>query len=393
MSRFSMPPAARRLSGLPPYLFVQIDAMKDQMIREGKDVIDMGVGDPDRPTPAFILRAMERALRNAANHQYPSNRGLPELREAIAQWYRRRFGVRLDPVTEILPLIGSKEGIAHLPLAFVNPGDRVLIPDPGYPPYRTGTILAGGNPVSVPLAAAHGFLPDLDSLRKTARDAKLFFLNYPNNPTSAIADLSFFKELVRFAHQTGVPICHDAAYSELTFGPTRHPSFLQADGAKEVGIEFHSLSKTYNMTGWRIGWVCGNKEMISALAKVKSNIDSGIFQAIQQAGVRALQDRGNHLRGMLSLYRERRDLLVQALAQAGWPVRPPQATFYLWSPIPSDRCSKEVAADLLRKTSIVATPGVGFGEHGEGYIRFSLSVPTPRLREAARRITQLRLWR
>ncbi|MBI3312459.1 MAG: LL-diaminopimelate aminotransferase [Candidatus Omnitrophica bacterium] len=388
-----MPPAARRLSGLPPYLFVQIDAMKDQMIREGKDVIDMGVGDPDRPTPAFILRAMERALRNAANHQYPSNRGLPELREAIAQWYRRRFGVRLDPLTEILPLIGSKEGIAHLPLAFVNPGDRVLIPDPGYPPYRTGTILAGGNPVSVPLAAAHGFLPDLDSLRKTARGTKLFFLNYPNNPTSAVADLSFFKELVRFAHQTGVPICHDAAYSELTFGPTRHPSFLQADGAKEVGIEFHSLSKTYNMTGWRIGWVCGNKEMISALAKVKSNIDSGIFQAIQQAGVRALQDRGNHLRAMLSLYRERRDLLVQALAQAGWPVRPPQATFYLWTPIPSDRSSKEVAADLLRKTSIVATPGVGFGEHGEGYIRFSLSVPTPRLREAARRITQLRLWR
>lgn len=388
-----IPPPARRLQRLPPYLFVQIDALKDRWIRQGRDVIDMGVGDPDRPTPGFILQAMVRALRDAANHQYPSNRGLALFREAIAEWYRRRFAVRLDPGTEVLPLIGSKEGIAHLPLAYVNPGDRVLVPDPCYPPYRTGTILAGGNPVSAPLLAENRFLPDLDRLKKPARGAKLLFLNYPNNPTSAMADLPFFKQLVRFAQQTGVPVCHDAAYSELTFGPRKHPSFLQAPGAKEVGIEFHSLSKTFNMTGCRVGWVCGNREMISALAQVKSNIDSGVFQAIQLAGVRALQDRSDHPRRMMALYRQRRDLLVQALKKSGWPVQPPEATFYLWAPIPPGRSSKEAAAELLRRTAIVATPGIGFGEHGEGYVRFSLSVPTPRVREAARRIVGLRLWR
>ena len=391
MTRSIIPPPARRLQRLPPYLFVQIDAMKERLVRQGRDVIDMGVGDPDRPTPEFILQAMARALRNAANHQYPSNRGLAELREGIAEWYRRRFSVRLDPATEILPLIGSKEGIAHLPLAYVNPGDRVLVPDPCYPPYRTGTLLAGGIPIPVPLRVENRFLPDLDRTRRIAQGAKLFFLNYPNNPTAAVADLSFFRELVRFAHRTGVPICHDAAYSELTFGPRRHPSFLQVPGAKEVGIEFHSLSKTYNMTGWRIGWVCGNREMVSALAQVKSNIDSGVFQAVQQAGLRALQDRGDHLRRMMALYRQRRDLLARALTKSGWPVQPPEATFYLWAPIPRNKTSKEAAADLLSRAGIVATPGVGFGDHGEGYVRFSLSVPTPRLREAARRIARLKL--
>jgi len=387
-----MIPVAKRLTRLPPYLFVQIDAMKESLMKRGRDVIDMGVGDPDEPTPGFILQAAIKALKDRGNHQYPSNRGLEVLRTAIAHWYKKRFGVTLDPATEILPLIGSKEGIAHLPLAYVNPGDRVLVPDPCYPPYRTGTILAGGKPVSVPLRIDNGFLPDLGALAKQAKGAKLLFLNYPNNPTSATADLSFFRDLVRFGQKTGVPVCHDAAYSEVAYSGFRHPSFLQVPGAKEVGIEFHSLSKSYNMTGWRIGWVCGNREMISALAKVKSNIDSGLFQAIQIAGVRALQDSGAHLKRMIRIYQTRRDLMVNALRKSGWPVSPPKATFYLWAPTPKGRSSKEVAAELIKKEAIVATPGVGFGDCGEGYVRFSLSVPTPRVKEAARRIERLAIW-
>ncbi|MBI3323537.1 MAG: LL-diaminopimelate aminotransferase [Candidatus Omnitrophica bacterium] len=387
-----IPPPARRLAQLPPYLFVQIDALKHKLVRQGKDVIDMGVGDPDEPTPRFILEAMVRALQEARNHRYPSNRGLESFRSAIARWYRERFGVRLDPATEILPLIGSKEGIAHLPLAYVNPGDRVLVPDPCYPPYRTGTILAGGRPVPVPLLARNRFLPDLEALRRKAAGAKLFFLNYPNNPTAAVADLAFFRELVRFARRVRVPVCHDAAYSELTFDGLKHPSFLQVPGASEVGIEFHSLSKTFNMTGWRVGWVCGNREMIGALTKVKSNIDSGVFQAIQIAGIRALQAPDTHLKRMLRIYAERRDILVAALRRSGWPVTPPKATFYLWAPIPKGRSSKQVSTQLLRQAAIVATPGVGFGRSGEGYVRFSLSVPTARVREAARRIQRLSQW-
>ena len=388
-----IPPLADRLKKLPPYLFVQIDVLKEQVLKEGKEVIDMGVGDPDAPTPRFILEAMVKALKDEKNHRYPTNRGLDLFREAIARWYKKRFGVTLDPSTEILPLIGSKEGIAHLPLAFVNPGDRVLIPDPCYPPYRTGTLLAGGRPVNVPLLAKNRFLPDLTALNGRTQKAKLFFLNYPNNPTSAVADLSFFRNLVLFAHRNRVPICHDAAYSEIYFDGVRPPSFLQVPGAKEVGIEFHSLSKTFNMTGWRVGWVCGNREMISALAKVKSNIDSGVFQAIQIAGVRALKNPDIHRKRMIKLYQARRDLIVQALRKGGWPVSAPKATFYLWTPIPPGRRSKEVAALLLRKEGIVATPGIGFGDHGEGYIRFSLSVPTPILRQAAKRIRRLSLWR
>ena len=387
-----MIPAAKRLTQLPPYLFVEIDRMKDELVKQGRDVIDMGVGDPDEPTPEFIIRAGIEGLRDAVNHQYPSNRGLMVLRVEIARWYKKRFGVTLDPVTEILPLIGSKEGIAHLPLAIVNPGDRVLIPDPCYPPYRTGTILAGGRPVAVPLLAQNDFLPDLRKLTSQAKGAKLLFLNYPNSPTAATATLSFFKDLVKFGQKTGVPVCHDAAYSELCYDGLRHPSFLQAPGAKEVGIEFHSLSKSYNMTGWRIGWVCGNKEMISALAKVKSNIDSGIFQAIQMAGVAAFRDSGAHLKRMLKIYETRRDLMHRSLRKAGWPVAPLKATFYLWAPIPKGRKSKEVAAELLKKEALVATPGVGFGNAGEGYVWFSLSIPTQRVKEAARRIERLAVW-
>jgi LL-diaminopimelate aminotransferase len=276
-------------------------------------------------------------------------------------------------------------------LAFVNPGDAVLVPDPGYPPYRTGTLLAGGRPVTVPLLARNNFLPDLQALEKRRVRAKLFFLNYPNNPTAACADGAFFRRLTAFARKTGVPICHDAAYSEISFsGP--QPSFLQSPGAKEVGIEFHSLSKTFNMTGFRIGWVAGNREMVSALARVKSNIDSGIFEAIQVAGIRALQGSGSQVGRMAELYRRRRDLWVGALQSVGWPARPPDATFYLWVKTPSGKRSQEVSSLLLRKAGIVATPGVGFGRHGEGYIRFSLSLPLARIQEAARRIRRLPLW-
>lgn len=390
---FRVAPLAKRLTQLPPYLFVQIDAVREQMTRAGRDVIDMGVGDPDAPTPDFILRALVRALQDSRNHRYPSNRGLYPFRMAISHWYKKRFGVTLDPATEILPLIGSKEGIAHLPLAFVNPGDRVLVPDPGYPPYRTGTILADGVPVPVPLRHENQFLPDLEDLRKRAPRAKLFFLNYPNNPTAAVADVRFFRQLVEFSHATGIPICHDAAYSEIGFEGLRHSSFLQVSGAKEVGIEFHSLSKTFNMTGWRVGWVCGNAKMISALAQVKSNIDSGIFQALQMAGIRALGDSGSHVKRMIRIYETRRNLFVKALSGSGCLLTPPQATFYLWAPLPRGKSSKEAASELLKDAAIVATPGVGFGAHGEGYLRFSLSVPDARLKEAVRRMKGKALWR
>ncbi len=383
---------ASRIKKLPPYLFVEIDTLKKQALQQGKDVIDLGVGDPDQPTPAFILQAMARALRDAKNHCYPTNKGLAPFREAIARWYRQRFGVTLDPATEILPLLGSKEGIAHLPLAFVNPGDSVLVPDPGYPPYRTGTVLAGGRPVAVPLLPQNGFLPDLEALQRRRVRAKLLFLNYPNNPTSAVTDLAFFKELVRFSRKRGIPICHDAAYSELYFGKKRPVSFLQAPGAKTVGIEFHSLSKTFNMTGWRIGWACGNRQMIAALAKVKSNIDSGIFQAVQMAGIKALAQNQSFSGRMRKLYRQRRDLFVRALNKAGCPISAPEATFYLWAPIPKGTSSQAVARKLVKRVGIVATPGIGFGRSGEGFIRFSLSVPSSKLRQAAGRLAQLQLW-
>ena len=330
-----IPPLSRRLLRLPPYLFAQLDSDKRVARAQGHDLIDLGVGDPDSPTPAFILSAMARAIRDPRNHRYALDQGMPAFREAIAAWYERRFRVRLDPQREILPLIGSKEGLAHLPLAFLDPGDRVLVPDPCYPPYRTATLLAGGVPVAIPLRESNAFLADPADIRKASRQrTKILYLNYPNNPTGAVASLPFFQDVVRIAQRRGFLIAHDAAYTELALDGPRPPSFLAAPGAKEVGVEFHSLSKTFNMTGWRIGWVCGNRQMISALAKVKSNIDSGVFQAIQIAAVRAFEDRGGHLKQMLQIYRTRCDLIVGALQKSDWPITLPQATFYLCAPIP-----------------------------------------------------------
>jgi len=327
-----------RLKRLPPYLFAEIDRVKREMREEGRDLIDLGVGDPDRPTPETIIDALSRAARDPFTHQYALGGGMKPLREAIAAWYKKRFQVSLDPDREVLPLIGSKEGIAHLPLALVNPGETVLVPDPAYPVYQAAAIFAGGDPEAMPLLEENGFLPDLDSIdARLAGRARLIFVNYPNNPTAATADLAFFERLAEFARENGIIVASDAAYTELAFDGYRPPSFLQVRGAKEVGIEFHSLSKTYNMTGWRIGFAVGNREVIAGLSRVKSNIDSGIFRAVQLAGIEALTGPQDFRKKLLELYRGRRDLLVEGLQRLGWRVGKPRATFYLWCPVPSPR--------------------------------------------------------
>ncbi|MFH1848257.1 MAG: LL-diaminopimelate aminotransferase [Candidatus Omnitrophota bacterium] len=378
---------AERLKGLPPYLFVEIDKRKKAKIQDGKDVIDLGIGDPDQPTPDFIIGSLYHAARNPKNHGYPSNTGLSSFREAIAKWYKERFGVVLNPDNEILPLIGSKEGIAHIPLAFINPGDAALVPDPCYPPYKSGTIFAGGTPHLMPLRADNGFLPDFKGIDpQTANKAVLMFLNYPNNPTSAVAGEGFYNSVVEFAAKNNIIVCHDAAYSEIYYSNQKPRSFLQAKGAKEVGVEFHSLSKTYNMTGWRVGFVCGNSQIIAALGKVKANIDSGVFNVLQLAGVTALTSPDKIYDKIRNMYEERRDTLVDGLKAIGWNINKPEATFYVWAAVPNKSTSGEFVALLLDKADIVATPGVGFGENGEGYVRMALTVGSDRLKEAVTRI-------
>ncbi len=381
---------AKRLQQLPPYLFVEIDRAKRRALDAGRDIIDLGVGDPDTPTPRPIIEALYEAAQDPSTHRYALDAGMPKLREAIAAWCERRFGVRLDPAKEILPLIGSKEGIAHLPFAFLNPADVSLVPDPCYPPYRNATILAGGEPWPMPLDAARQFLPDLEGIPgEVLKRARLLFLNYPNNPTAATADLPFFERAVAFARTCRLMLCQDAAYSEMTYDGYRAPSILQVPGANEVAIEFHSLSKTFNMTGWRIGWACGNAEILAGLAKVKSNVDSGIFGAVQRAGIAALSLPAEHLERMRQLYVGRRDRFVDRLAVAGWQVPRPRATFYIWSPLPSGFASSAACCRwLLDEADIVATPGNGFGAAGEGYVRMTLTVSAERLEEAAERIAK-----
>ncbi len=378
---------SERLGNLPPYLFLEIDKAKRKSRSEGKDLIDLGVGDPDMPTPAHVIQKLYEAAQDPKNQKYALDQGMPALRQAIADWYKRRFNVALNPDTEILPLIGSKEGIAHTPLAFVNPGDCTLVPDPCYPPYRGSTILAGGKAHSMPLLAENGFLPDFREIPLPVRKrAKLMFLNYPNNPTAAVADKPFYKEVIHFASRNNIIVLHDAAYSEMAYDGYKPMSFLELEGAKDVGVEFHSLSKTYNMTGWRIGWVCGNSDIVAAIAKVKSNIDSGIFSAIQVAGVEALTGPQYHIRKMSDLYQERRDALCDGLRECGFKVSKPRATFYVWVDVPKGYDSKRFSHFLLERASIVATPGIGFGRSGEGYIRFALTVSKERIREAVERI-------
>ncbi|MCX5695096.1 MAG: LL-diaminopimelate aminotransferase [Candidatus Omnitrophica bacterium] len=381
---------SKKLQALPEYLFLEIDKAKRQARAQGRDIIDLGIGDPDQPTPKHIVEALYQAALEPANHRYALDQGMPVLRRSIAAWYKQRFKVSLNPDSQILPLIGSKEGLAHFPLAFLNPGDYSLVPDPCYPPYKGGTILAGGLPYLMPLIEKNAFLPDLKKIPLSARKkAKIIFVNYPNNPTSATADKNFYKELIDFAHKNKVIIISDLAYSEMCYDGYRAQSILEFDGAREVAIEFHSLSKTYNMTGWRVGWACGNEKLIAALAKVKSNIDSGIFSAVQLAGIAALSGPQEHIEHMCTLYQERRDVLMHGLDSLGWQLNCPKATFYVWIKVPKGKDSIKFSGRLLEKANIVVTPGVGFGKFGEGYIRMALTVNKERIREALDRLKHI----
>lgn len=376
-----------RLKKLPPYLFVEIDKAKKKARDEGCDIIDLGIGDPDIPTPRFVIDALNKAARDPATHRYSIDQGIPEFRQAAAKWLKKRFGVDFNPENEICPLIGSKEGIAHLPLAFINPGDVVLVPDPCYPPYRAGTIFAGGEALYMPLLESRKFLPDLKSINHhLLHKAKMIFINYPNNPTSAVCDKKFLKDIVEFAQKHNLIVACDAAYSEITFDGYKAPSVFEVEGAKDVAIEFHSLSKTFNMTGWRIGFACGNASIIEGLAKVKSNIDSGIFSAIQRAGVTALDNYDKHIKLVIKIYEERRNILVDGLNAMGMRVENPKATFYVWVKVPPRYTSATFAKALMERCDIVATPGNGFGEHGEGYIRMAATIDKKRIKEAVDRI-------
>ena len=387
MSRF---PLSTRIKDLPPYLFAELDRKKEEVRARGVDIIDLGVGDPDRPTPKHIVDRMKRETAVPANHQYPSYEGLLSFRSAAANWYRRRFGVSLDPSSEVVTLIGSKEGIAHFPLAFVNPGDRVLVPDPGYPVYHIATLFAGGRSHFMPLLRENGFLPDLDRIpRPVLAKAKILFLNYPNNPTSAVADRQFYRKVLGFAEKHDLIVAHDVAYTEIYFDAEKPMSILELPGAKKRCIEFHSLSKTYNMTGWRIGFAVGNPELVAGIGKVKTNVDSGVFQAVQGAGIEALKS-GDEITGAIRrTYRERRDILLPGLRALGLDPVEPRATFYVWIPVPKGYTSASFCSHLLEEAGIVTTPGNGFGKSGEGYIRIALTKEKGRIREALSRMQKV----
>jgi LL-diaminopimelate aminotransferase len=378
---------ALRVQGLPPYLFAELDRKVAAKRAEGVDVISLGVGDPDLPTPRHVVEALQEAAEDPTTHQYPSYYGLPAFRVAIADWYERRFDVHLDPETEVLPLLGSKEGIAHLCFAFIDPGDIALVPDPGYPVYALGTTLAGGTPLSMPLSADRGFLPDMDTLDPPAA-AKALWLNYPSNPTGAVADRAFFDRAVGFAGRHDLLLCHDAAYTEITFDGYVAPSVLESPGARDVAVEFGSLSKTFNMTGWRVGYAVGNAEAIGALATLKTNLDSGIFNAIQRAAVAALTGPLDHIEEMCAVYQKRRDLVVAAFREIGTEVEPPLGSIYVWVPTPMGRKSVEFASELLDQSGIVVAPGTGYGPGGEGFVRVSLTVSDARLQEGMDRIRE-----
>ncbi len=380
---------SERMKRIPPYLFAEIDAMKRRKIEEGVKVIDLGVGDPDLPTPKHIVEAAKKAVEKVERQKYPSYEGMLEFREAVAEFYRRRKGVKLDPETEVIALIGSKEGIAHLPLAFLNDGDIALIPDPGYPVYYSATILADGKPYFIPLKKENNFLPNLEEIpSEIAKNAKIMFLNYPNNPTTAIAPKEFIKEAIDFCIDNRIILAHDAAYSEITFDGYRAYSFLEFENAFEVTIELNSLSKTYNMTGWRIGFACGNEEILKGLLKVKTNVDSGVFEVVQEAAIAALTGDDKVIDEINKTYKERRDIFVSGLKEAGFNVEKPKATFYVWCEVGGS--SIEFVKNLLDKVGIVATPGVGFGEHGEGFVRFSLTKNTEIIEEAVKRLQTLK---
>jgi LL-diaminopimelate aminotransferase len=382
---------SQRLSQLPPYVFLEIDRKKKEAVKRGMDIIDLGVGDPDLATPRHIREAMKRAIDEPKYHRYPFGPGLLEFRKAIARWCKTRFGVELDAENEIHALIGSKEGIGHIHLAFVNPGDVVLCPEPAYPVYKIGTIYAGGTPYLMPLLEENDFLPDFDSIpEKVTAKAKMVFINYPNNPTGACANIDFFRGVIKFARKHNIIVVNDAAYSEIYYGGRKPISFLELLGAKELGIEFHSLSKTYNMTGWRVGWACGNRKIIKGLSMVKENIDSGVFAAIQVASIAALNGPQDCVDEMRRIYEKRRDLLSEGLKRTGWKVKKPEATFYLWAKVPEGYSSLQCVEKLLEEAGILSTPGNALGPSGEGYVRFALTVAEKRIKEAVDKLGSIK---
>ena len=381
---------ARRLQVLPPYVFAELDRMKQEQVKRGVDIISLGIGDPDLPTPPHIIQALATAAADPRNHQYPSYEGMLSFRKAVADWYQARFGVALDPNKEVLTLIGSKEGVGHLPLALIDPGDVVLVPDPAYPVYQAGTLFAGGEAFPLPLTRERGFLPDLDAVPADVLGrARILWLNYPNNPTGAIAPREFLAKAVEFARRHRLILAHDAPYSELAFDGYRPESILSIEGAKEVAIEFHSVSKTYNMTGWRLAFAVGNAEILAGLGRIKQNLDSGVFQAVQFAGIAALTGPQQCVAENCRIYQERRDVLVKGFREMGFEVASPKATFYLWLPVPKGFTSASFTAELLVKAGVVVTPGSGFGAAGEGYVRSTFTVSVDRIREAVERIKKL----
>ncbi len=378
---------SKRLDKIPPYLFAEIDKKIDEAKAEGIDVISLGIGDPDTPTLPHIVQEMHKAIDDVSTHNYPPYQGTKAFRTACANWMKKRFNTDLDPNKEVLALIGSKEGIAHAFFAFVDEGDYTLVPDPGYPVYTNATYLAGGTPYFMNVGPDNNYMPDLDKIPEdVAKKAKLMFLNYPNNPTGAVANLEYFKKVLEFAKKYDVIICHDQAYCEMTYDGYIAPSFLEVEGAKDYCLEFFSHSKTYNMTGWRAGWVAGGEKLIKALGIIKNNIDSGIFKAVQQAAIVALETPQEEIDKLNAMYKARRDVVVNALREMGWQIEDPKATFYIWLPVPKGYTSAEFAALMLEKAHIVVPPGNGYGPNGEGFFRIALTVGEERLKEAMQRM-------
>lgn len=380
-----------RLKKLPPYLFIEMDRKKKAALDRGVDIISLAIGDPDLPTPDFVIEALYKAAKDKANHQYPFGAGLLKFREAVTRWYGRRFGVQLDPQEEVVALIGSKEGIGHLPFGVLNPGDIVLVPSPGYPVYHAGTLFAGGVSYFMPLLEKNCFLPDLGAIPAEVLDlAKLMWINSPNNPTAALADRDFYTKVVELARKNNFIVASDAAYSEIYFDGHKPMSFLETPGAKEVGVEFHSLSKTFNMTGWRMGFAVGNKSVLKALAVVKENLDSGVFNAIQYAGIAALDAPDAVTDAIRKTYQERRDLMAAGLRKLGWQFQMPQASFYFWVKVPRSMSSAAWCEKVLDEANIVLTPGNGFGREGEGFFRMTITMEKARLEEALQRLSKLK---
>ncbi len=380
---------SERLEKIPPYLFAEIDRKIDEAKAKGIDIISLGIGDPDKPTLQPVVDEMHKAIDNPKNHDYPPYNGTAEFRKAASDWMKKRFGVDVDPDKEVLANIGSKEAIAHVFFAFVDKGDYTLVPDPGYPVYKNATIFAGGTPYAMPLLEENSYLPDFDKIPEDiAKKSKIMFLNYPNNPTGAVADLDFFKKAVDFCKKYDILLCHDMAYCEMTYDGYVAPSILQVEGAKDIAIEFYSHSKSYNMTGWRVGFVAGNADAIKALGTIKNNIDSGTFKAIQQAAVAAFNIDKKYIDELNNMYQQRRDAMEEGLKELGWDLKPSKATFYLWLPVPKGMTSEEFVTLMLEKAHLVVPPGNGYGRYGEGYFRIALTKDVQTIKECIRRMKE-----